>query len=164
MVTSAGIYHILHALNITIEIRNVCVFLAPLFSSLTVIATYHLTKELKVLKCTCWYVTCTCTGRRRWALCCCHDSHCSWIYLSVCRWFLWQRRDCYILYDIHLPPVDKVSQDWVNVLVYSLCPSILLYGNGAELCSGCGYSVHYRYRHGEGMSSSLIWFLFMSWH
>uniref|UniRef100_A0A1X7UBE6 Dolichyl-diphosphooligosaccharide--protein glycosyltransferase subunit STT3A n=1 Tax=Amphimedon queenslandica TaxID=400682 RepID=A0A1X7UBE6_AMPQE len=47
MVTSAGIYHILHALNITIEIRNVCVFLAPLFSSLTVVATYHLTKELK---------------------------------------------------------------------------------------------------------------------
>ena len=52
MVTSAGIYHVLHALNITIEIRNVCVFLAPLFSSLTVIATYHLTKELKVTDCT----------------------------------------------------------------------------------------------------------------
>ena len=54
MVTSAGIYHVLHALNVTIEIRNVCVFLAPLFSSLTVIATYHLTKELKV--CTCTYM------------------------------------------------------------------------------------------------------------
>ena len=48
MVTSAFIYHVLHAINITIEIRNVCVFLAPLFSSLTVLVTYHLTKELKV--------------------------------------------------------------------------------------------------------------------
>ena len=48
MVTSAAIYHVLHAINVTIEIRNVCVFLAPLFSSLTTIVTYLLTKELKV--------------------------------------------------------------------------------------------------------------------
>lgn len=46
--TSAFLYHVMHLLNITIDIRNVCVFLAPLFSSLTVIVTYHLTKELKV--------------------------------------------------------------------------------------------------------------------
>ncbi|XP_002739605.1 dolichyl-diphosphooligosaccharide--protein glycosyltransferase subunit STT3A-like [Saccoglossus kowalevskii] len=49
MVTSAAFYHILHFLNITIEIRNVCVFLAPFFSSLTTLVTYHLTKELKAL-------------------------------------------------------------------------------------------------------------------
>lgn len=47
MVTAAIGYHILHFLNITIEIRNVCVFLAPFFSSLTVLVTYGLTKELK---------------------------------------------------------------------------------------------------------------------
>ena len=47
--TSAILYHLLHAINVTIEIRNVCVFLAPLFSSLTVVVTYHLTKELKVI-------------------------------------------------------------------------------------------------------------------
>lgn len=47
MVTSAGLYHALRFLNITIDIRNVCVFLAPLFSSLTTIVTYLLTKELK---------------------------------------------------------------------------------------------------------------------
>ena len=46
--TSAVFYHLAHFLNITIEIRNVCVFLAPLFSSLTVITTYFFTKELKV--------------------------------------------------------------------------------------------------------------------
>ena len=48
MVTSAMLYHVMHFLNITIDIRNVCVFLAPLFSSLTVIVTFILTKELKV--------------------------------------------------------------------------------------------------------------------
>ncbi|KAG0722984.1 Dolichyl-diphosphooligosaccharide--protein glycosyltransferase subunit STT3A [Chionoecetes opilio] len=47
MVTSAAIYHILNWLHITIDVRNVCVFLAPFFSSLTTIVTYHLAKELK---------------------------------------------------------------------------------------------------------------------
>ena len=47
MVTSAFIYHVLHFINVTIDIRNVCVFLAPLFSSLTTLVTYHLTRELK---------------------------------------------------------------------------------------------------------------------
>ncbi|ESO07295.1 hypothetical protein HELRODRAFT_98643 [Helobdella robusta] len=47
MLTSALLHNILNFLHITIHIRDVCVFLAPLFSSLTVIVTYHLTKELK---------------------------------------------------------------------------------------------------------------------
>ncbi|VDK42773.1 unnamed protein product [Anisakis simplex] len=47
MVTSALIYRVLHLLNFTLHIREVCVFLAPLFSSFTVIVTYLLTKELK---------------------------------------------------------------------------------------------------------------------
>merc|ERR1712110_767096 len=33
MITSATIYHFLQVLNLTIDVRNVCVFLAPLFSS-----------------------------------------------------------------------------------------------------------------------------------
>lgn len=48
MITSAALYHLMWLLNITIDIRNVCVFLAPFFSSLTTIVTYLLTKELKV--------------------------------------------------------------------------------------------------------------------
>lgn len=47
MVTSAALYHVMHFLHITIDIRNVCVFLAPVFSSMTVLVTYVLTKELK---------------------------------------------------------------------------------------------------------------------
>ena len=49
MVTSATLYKVLHFFNITIDIRNVCVFLAPLFSSLTTLITFILTKELKVI-------------------------------------------------------------------------------------------------------------------
>ena len=46
MVTSGSIHWFLHKLNITIHIREICVFLAPLFSGLTAIATYLLTTEL----------------------------------------------------------------------------------------------------------------------
>jgi dolichyl-diphosphooligosaccharide--protein glycosyltransferase len=48
MVTSAVLYHLAWLVNVTIDIRNVCVFLAPFFSSLTTIVTYLLTKELRV--------------------------------------------------------------------------------------------------------------------
>lgn len=47
MVTSAVLYHVMHFFHVTIEVRNVCVFLAPLFSSFTALVTYQLTKELK---------------------------------------------------------------------------------------------------------------------
>ncbi|XP_055383068.1 dolichyl-diphosphooligosaccharide--protein glycosyltransferase subunit STT3A [Condylostylus longicornis] len=46
MITSAALYRIMWLLNVTIDIRNVCVFLAPLFSSFTTIVTYLLTKEI----------------------------------------------------------------------------------------------------------------------
>ncbi|KAM3724112.1 Dolichyl-diphosphooligosaccharide--protein glycosyltransferase subunit [Dirofilaria immitis] len=46
MVTSGAIHYILSILNISVHIRDVCVFLAPIFSGLTAIATYFLTKEL----------------------------------------------------------------------------------------------------------------------
>ncbi|XP_013778011.2 dolichyl-diphosphooligosaccharide--protein glycosyltransferase subunit STT3B-like [Limulus polyphemus] len=46
MITSGAIHYVLSALNITVNIRDVCVFLAPLFSGLTALATYFLTKEL----------------------------------------------------------------------------------------------------------------------
>lgn len=47
MLTSAVLYHVMNFLHISIDVRNVCVFLAPLFSSFTTIVTYLLTKELK---------------------------------------------------------------------------------------------------------------------
>uniref|UniRef100_A0A0N5AM62 dolichyl-diphosphooligosaccharide--protein glycotransferase n=1 Tax=Syphacia muris TaxID=451379 RepID=A0A0N5AM62_9BILA len=46
MVTSGGIHYLLSLLNVPVHIRDVCVFLAPVFSGLTAIATYLLTKEL----------------------------------------------------------------------------------------------------------------------
>ena len=35
MVTASVIYHVLNTLHVSIDVREVCVFLAPLFSSLT---------------------------------------------------------------------------------------------------------------------------------
>eukprot|EP01116_Phalansterium_solitarium_P018505 TRINITY_DN4918_c0_g1_i1.p1 TRINITY_DN4918_c0_g1~~TRINITY_DN4918_c0_g1_i1.p1 ORF type:complete len:703 (-),score=173.10 TRINITY_DN4918_c0_g1_i1:149-2257(-) len=47
MFTAAIVYWVLNALNITVNIRNVCVLLAPWFASNTAIVTYFLTKEVK---------------------------------------------------------------------------------------------------------------------
>ncbi len=46
MVTAAAVYWILHALNFTVQIRNVCVLLAPWFASNTSLVTYFFTKEV----------------------------------------------------------------------------------------------------------------------
>ncbi|XP_055328474.1 dolichyl-diphosphooligosaccharide--protein glycosyltransferase subunit STT3A-like [Paramacrobiotus metropolitanus] len=47
MVTASALHYIMNALHVSIDVRNVCVFFAPLFSSFTTIVTYLLTKELK---------------------------------------------------------------------------------------------------------------------
>lgn len=46
MLTSVFLFRVAQFLHIDIDIRNVCVFLAPLFSSLTTLITYMLTKEI----------------------------------------------------------------------------------------------------------------------
>jgi len=45
MITAAAVYHALHFFNLTVQIRNVCVLLAPWFASNTAIATYLFTSE-----------------------------------------------------------------------------------------------------------------------
>nr|XP_015212338.1 PREDICTED: dolichyl-diphosphooligosaccharide--protein glycosyltransferase subunit STT3B [Lepisosteus oculatus] len=46
MVTAGLIHYVLNLLHITVHIRDVCVFLAPVFSGLTSISTFLLTREL----------------------------------------------------------------------------------------------------------------------
>lgn len=46
MITASFLYNFLWTLRFTVDIRNICVFLAPLFSSFTTIITYFLTKEV----------------------------------------------------------------------------------------------------------------------
>ncbi|MCJ1270436.1 oligosaccharyl transferase stt3 subunit [Lobaria immixta] len=46
MVTSGVIYHILRLLSLPIDIRNICVLLAPAFSGLTALASYLITSEM----------------------------------------------------------------------------------------------------------------------
>ncbi|KAG6834921.1 oligosaccharyl transferase stt3 subunit [Arthromyces matolae] len=47
MATSGVIYNLLHSVNLPVDIKNVCVLLAPGFSALTAWATYQFTKEMK---------------------------------------------------------------------------------------------------------------------
>lgn len=46
MATSGFIYHVLHSISIPVEIRNVCVFLAPVFAAFTALSTYLLAKTV----------------------------------------------------------------------------------------------------------------------
>jgi dolichyl-diphosphooligosaccharide--protein glycosyltransferase len=46
MYTAAAAYYLLHAFNVTIQIRNVCVFLAPVFAGFTALSTYGLASEV----------------------------------------------------------------------------------------------------------------------
>ncbi|KAJ3360078.1 oligosaccharyl transferase stt3 subunit [Allomyces javanicus] len=46
MVTAGVIHKLLHLINFPVDIRNVCVFLAPVFSTFTSYAVYKLTAEL----------------------------------------------------------------------------------------------------------------------
>ncbi len=46
MVTSSVLYHLLHKFGLPIDVRNICVLLAPAFSSVTALATYLLTLEI----------------------------------------------------------------------------------------------------------------------
>uniref|UniRef100_H2ZLK5 Dolichyl-diphosphooligosaccharide--protein glycosyltransferase subunit STT3B n=1 Tax=Ciona savignyi TaxID=51511 RepID=H2ZLK5_CIOSA len=46
MVTAGLLHWVMNTLHLTVHIRDVCVFLAPLFSGLTSIATFFLTREL----------------------------------------------------------------------------------------------------------------------
>jgi dolichyl-diphosphooligosaccharide--protein glycosyltransferase len=46
MVTSGAIYHALRWLTFPVDIRNICVLLAPGFSGLTAFASYLLTSEM----------------------------------------------------------------------------------------------------------------------
>ncbi|KAI8364837.1 Oligosaccharyl transferase STT3 subunit-domain-containing protein [Choanephora cucurbitarum] len=47
MITAGIIHNVLHFFHFPVDIRNICVLLAPLFSGLTAFATYLLTTELK---------------------------------------------------------------------------------------------------------------------
>ena len=46
MLTAASFYWALNAINISINIRNMCVFIAPIFSAAAAVSSYLLTKEV----------------------------------------------------------------------------------------------------------------------
>ncbi|CAL8103791.1 unnamed protein product [Calicophoron daubneyi] len=46
MITSGFLHYVSHFFNIPVHIREVCVFLAPIFSGMTAVTTYYFTKEI----------------------------------------------------------------------------------------------------------------------
>ena len=47
MLTSGTLYNVLHFFNIPVNIRDICVMLAPIFSGLTAVVAYLFTREIK---------------------------------------------------------------------------------------------------------------------
>lgn len=56
MVTAAVIHKLLNILHITINVRNMCVFLAPLFAANTAAATFLMVKEVRRCRRYCYHV------------------------------------------------------------------------------------------------------------
>lgn len=56
------------------------------------------------------------------------DFYCARIHFPLCCWFLWQWRNCHLLYVADLLPLDKGCQDWSNFLVCYDCFGLFLYG------------------------------------
>lgn len=135
MITSGVLYRLMWLLNITIDIRNVCVFLAPFFSSLTTIVTYLLTKEIHVsfhrsLMCGTeqHLIFQTILERWCWPGCCCYDFHCSGLHFPIgCR-FVRQRRHCDILHAVDVLLLDKIGQNWRYIMVNDVGIGIFLHG------------------------------------
>jgi hypothetical protein len=63
MATASLIHGVLNLLNISINTRNMCVFLAPLFAANTAVATYLFTIEVCTTRGVCWSVC--------WGMCGC---------------------------------------------------------------------------------------------
>src|SRR3569833_100586 len=92
MVTSGVIYHLLRALTIPVDNRNVCVLLAPAFSGLTAFSAYLLTNEMTtsssagLLAAAIKGIT---TGYISRSVACSYDNEAFAIFLLVFTFFLW---------------------------------------------------------------------------
>jgi dolichyl-diphosphooligosaccharide--protein glycosyltransferase len=51
MVTAAAVFHALQAATATVQLRDVCVLIGPLFAGNTALVAYHFGKELKDTGC-----------------------------------------------------------------------------------------------------------------
>lgn len=132
MITSTVIFHTLHFINITLEIRNICVFLAPLFSSFTTIITFLLTKELKdtragliaaaMIAIVPGYISRSVAGS--------YDNEGNiFSYLKVCKImyvFIFSYR--YFLYALDLLRMDQICENWQYSMVCIHCTCIFLHG------------------------------------
>ena len=132
MVTSGLIHYVLHLFHIPVHIREICVFLAPLFSGLTAVATYLLTKEL-------WssgaglFAACFIGEFYERVLDSCIDllcSHCSWLHITLGSWLIRQRGHCYLRAPIHILSLGESAQERQCHVGGAVRPVVLLHGGG----------------------------------
>lgn len=133
MWTAAAIYHALHAVQFPVDIRNVCVLLAPFMAACTSVVTYMLGKE-------CWngsaglfaaafvsiapgYVSRSVAGSYdnevRHLQAACH------VYLLT---HLVSPGCCNLCSRQHLLLVDSCCSNWIDAVVCRCCAWLLLHG------------------------------------
>ena len=54
--------------------------------------------------------------------------YCARIHFKIGGWLLWQWRHCHFLYVIHLLLMDKICQNWTNLLGCLMFSCLLLHG------------------------------------
>lgn len=119
MLTSGLIHSVLHSLNIPIDIRNICVMLAPAFSGLTAYVTYKLTTEIKDERAGLLAAAFIglAPGQTFFDPLHCHSSRSMntyrRIHLPLCGWLLRQRSDCDLPSHVYVLPLDQSTQDWI---------------------------------------------------
>ncbi|TEB04484.1 oligosaccharyl transferase STT3 subunit [Coprinellus micaceus] len=114
MATSGVIYYLLQALNLPVDIRNICVLLAPGFSAFTAWATYMFTKEMK--------------DESAGLLAAAFIGIAPGLHLAFRRWVLRQRSYRHLPPHVHLLPLDQGSQVRKRVVRYHRCGVLLLHG------------------------------------
>lgn len=170
MLTAAVFYWVMHFLHLTINIRNMCVFIAPIFSALAAISSYLLTTEVTkrsssgllaaaftavvpsyisryifLFECNCFARY----GRVAGAILrsCLHPFLIDMgvFVLQICRWFLRQRGCSHLRTDFHLLPVGEIGAYWLDDVVLHVRTVILLHGGGLGWL--CVYHQHYPHLH-----------------
>ena len=101
MFTSGAIHWLARALSLPIDIRDVCVFLAPLFSTFTAFAMYLFTKEVWDESAGLFAAAFMGIGQScivHW-WCNIHWPCSAWIHFPLRCWLLWQRRHCHFRFN-----------------------------------------------------------------
>ena len=126
-------------INIPIHIREICVFLAPVFSGLTALATYLFTKELWSKRAGLFAAAfiAIAPGYSSRSVAGSYDNEGRPLVrtrLSLCpKHICALLRYCHLRAHVHLLPLDTLGEDRQRLLVKLYRSLVLLHGNGASI-------------------------------